>query len=176
MFYWYAKLKLWLSLDSGAIRANFRVRTASSEAMDSADEVIALHERLKRSAPQSAPPAGLHESIMAVVRSAVPCQPGAHRSVQQLRQSHRLRFLIAASAACAVLLLGPVGVYLATRESTPPSSAGQPVLAAAESALAVSDRLSRAAPLALVSPMERELELIGRDIESTRQLLLASLP
>lgn len=127
-----------------------------------------IDEQLKESVPLCEPPDTLHKSIMVAIRSAGPeAAPARHAP-----------FRWAAAIGCAIMLLGSAGVYVGTRQSpaSPVSASTGPAMAAPETALSVGDRLSRAAPAAIVAPMERELELINRDIESTRQLLLASLP
>ncbi len=127
-----------------------------------------IDRQLKNSVPTCHPPETLHTSIMAAVRT----------SRVEGRATHRLPLKWAGAAACLLLLLIGAGLFLAGRETVPASAAGGagPALAAADTALSVSDRLSRAGPAAIVSPVERELEFINRDLESTGNLLLASLP
>ncbi len=127
-----------------------------------------IEQQLKASVPRCAPPADLHNSIMLALRSA--------RTEPPLGKTVRLGWAAAAASSLALLTL--VGVLLATREGAPrlEPATNEPALGVADTALSVGDQLSRSAPAAIVAPMERELAFIDRDLESARQVLLASLP
>lgn len=130
--------------------------------------VRSLHRALSaRSEPASAP-AGLHAAIMSAVRNSTQGAPAGGTGFAMIS-----RWALPAAAAVLVLAAG----WLFLRPSEPdihlPPGAS---LAPAGVALDVGEAVADEAPVAVVTPLQREWTLLNQDLEKTREALLAALP
>jgi hypothetical protein len=121
-----------------------------------------LEEALRRSVPDSEIPPALHTSIIRAVQRAGP-------PVATVRRRSTARWVPAAAAlalACALWAW-----HAGSRTALPPSG-----LERASAALATSQKMAQAAPVAALAPLTEEWQRLNRDLDNTAQFLLAALP
>jgi negative regulator of sigma E activity len=130
-----------------------------------AEETVAIGDTLRRSKPVLKTPAGLHSSIMNAVRS----------EAEEPRQAQIIPWLrwLAAPAATALVL---AGVWLLIRPERGPESAPPTSLAAATTALELPHTIARDVPAQVLAPLSDEMDRVNRDLDRTREFLIASLP
>jgi hypothetical protein len=163
---WFAKLKISLSLDSRrplppALRQEI---DRSEELRRFAEASACLDRALKDSSPNLETPHSLHNSIMRAVREA------------QRPLAVRHRWAVRRWLPAPVLALGVVlGAWWLMHRPTAPRA--QPVsLAAAASALDLSEQITQTMPVEVVAPLSDEWDRLNRDVTNTAEFLLASLP
>ena len=167
---WLIKFRISAALDASApSSARFRRKIANSaEARDFESETTALGRALKKPSPAAPMPPTLHSSIMKAVRASGRPDPARPRQAA-------LHWLPAPALAASVLL----GVWWTINRSgtlSPPNGGSQPTLAAAPTVVEAGDQMTRALPSAVIAPMTDELDRMSRDLDSTAQFLLASVP
>ena len=139
--------------------------SSSDELRAFEQEMRALDHALRQTAPKPEAPASLHYSIMQAVRTA-------DRPAAATREPSILRWAPLPVLGVTVLLAACWFLYIPGRQSAhPPQS-----LAAATAALELGGQITRTVPSAVVAPLSDELERLNRDLDSTAQFLLASLP
>jgi hypothetical protein len=158
---WLSKWKISAALDSGKPLPESLLRkiAADPELERFAKRTQALGQTL-RNVPPSGPP--LHDSIMRAVRNAArPAQP---------RRAPVLSWLAASGAVAA---LAVVGLYLTFFRLKPPATQALdgPVMV-----LEMSENMSATMPSFVMSPLSNEWARVDHDLQSTTQVLLASLP
>jgi anti-sigma-K factor RskA len=169
MKFWFTKAKISATLDAGQRPSAWLRRrvSKSEEPRGFEQEMLALDQALRQSAPKPEVPASLHRSIMQAVRSADRPAPAG-------RQLPFLRW--APMPALAVMFMVVLAVWwVVHRPARQPAPDPRP-LAAAATALEMSGQLARAVPSAVVAPLSGELERLNLDLANTTQFLLASLP
>ncbi len=165
---WFAKMKISAALDDGRTPAAAarQEESVSTGLRGFAQKMTALDRALKQTVPRPEAPPSLHSSIMSAVRAAE-C-----RAVESGRERTVLRWLPWSIAAVAVVIA--LGYVSHDPEHLPARDAQS--LAVATTALEMGGRVARAAPAAVVTPLADELAKVNRDLNSTAQFLLASLP
>ena len=165
---WFAMLKISAALDDGqgpAARAR-REESVSTGLRGFAREMTALHCALKQNVPRADAPPSLHSSIMSAVRAAERPAVGSKREPAWLRWVPWSVATVLAVIAVWYVALGPARVVGKEVQS----------LAVARTALEMGGQVTRAVPAAVVTPLADELARVNRDLDSTAQFLLASLP
>jgi hypothetical protein len=165
---WFAKLRISVALDEGQEPAAGaqREKCVSTALRGCAQEITALDRALKQSVPKPNAPPTLHSSIMRAVRAA---ERPAVESGRELAFLRRVPWSVV-----AVMVVIAVWYVSHGPERLPARDAQS--LAAATTALEMGGRVARAAPAAVVTPLADELARVNRDLDSTAQFLLASLP
>jgi len=141
----------------------------SAEVRRFAENSTSLDRALRSQLPKPEASASLHASIMGAVRAA-------RRAPAAESQPGWPRWIPVSGLALLVVL----GVSLAIRFSPNAGSQAGPAdshtFAAAGSALELGGSLMREAPAAAISPLSDEMARLDRDLASTEQFLLATLP
>jgi hypothetical protein len=165
---WFAKLKISAALDNGQGPAADETpkKSVSAERRGFEQDMAALDRALKQTVPKPDTPPSLHSSIMRAVRVAE--RPAAETG----RELTLLRWLPASVVAVLVVM---VAWYVARGPARLPMQDAQS-LAVATTALEMGGQVAQAVPSAVVTPLSDELEKVNRDLNSTAQFLLASLP
>jgi hypothetical protein len=165
---WLANLRISLALDSSQRPAAQEQRRQHdpAELRGFEQDMTALDRGLKQTVPSPHAPPSLHGSIMRAVRTAE--RPAA----ESRRELVFLRWLPWSVAAVLVVM---AVWYVARGPERLPARDAQS-LAVATSAFEMGGQVARAVPTAVVSPLADELEKVNRDLNSTAQFLLASLP
>jgi hypothetical protein len=141
----------------------------SEELRRFAENSVALERAFKKQLPAVKTSAELHASIMRAVRAAArapyaEAQPGWPQRIP--------------ASALALLIL--LGIFLTAEHSRNPRTNNQPMvsptLADSRSALELGSNLVRAGTTAVMSPMANELQCLDRDLNNTKEFLVASLP
>lgn len=165
---WFTKFRISAAMDGGqkpAAGAQRRI-SVSDELRGFEQEMTALDRALKQTAPKPQAPPSLHGSIMRAVRAA------EHPVAEARGGLTFLRWLPVPVVAVLALLVvwhvtrGPVRVPMQDTQS----------LTVATTALEMGSQMAHAMPSAVVSPLADELEKVNRDLNSTAQFILASLP
>jgi len=161
---WFTRFKISAALDTGKVLppALQRRLQRSEELRHYRAACRALDGTLKDSAPAPAAPVGLHRSIMRAVRKA-------ESSTATQTVPLQLRWLAASVLAVAVL-------FGAWRIANLPANPNELTLAAAGTALDLSQQAAQTVPTAVVAPLSDEWQRVNRDLEKTTEFLLASLP
>jgi hypothetical protein len=165
---WFAKLRISAALDDGqgpAAGAQ-REKCVSTELRGFAQELTALDRALKQTVPKPDAPPSLHSSIMRAVRAA------EHPAAEPGRELTFVRWVPWSVAAVAAVI---AVWYVSHGPERLPARDAQS-LAVATTALEMGGQVTRAAPAAVVTPLADELARVNRDLDSTAQFLLASLP
>ncbi len=164
---WFAKLRISTALDAEPTPPELsRTGTAGADELRRfEEELAALDSALRTTVPKAEAPALLHDSIMRAVQEAE--RPGGAQ-----REPAVLRWLLAPAVAVAALLV----VWLVARGPVGPSAPKPQSLSTAANALELGGQVVQAVPSAVVSPLSDELQRLNRDLNSTAQFLLASLP
>ena len=165
---WIAKLKISAALDAGQGPAAGpqRKECVSNGLRGFAREMTALDRALKQSVPKPDAPPSLHSSIMRAVRAA---ERPAGVSERELTFLRWVPWSVAAVVAVIAMW------YVSQGPDRLPGRDAQS-LAAATTALEMGGQVARAAPAAGGTPLADELARVNRDLDSTAQFLLASLP
>ena len=165
---WFAKLKISAALDDGhgpAAGAQGE-KCVSTELHGFAQEMTALDRALKQTVPKPDAPPSLHSAIMRAVRAA------ERPAVESERELNFLRWVPwSVAAVVAVIAVW----YVSHGPERLPARDAQS-LAVATTALEMGGQVARGAPAAVVNPLADELAKVNRDLDSTAQFLLASLP
>jgi hypothetical protein len=158
---WLSKWRISAALDAGQpLSESLRRKIAADPELERfAKRTQALGQTLR-----SLPPSGLplHDSIMRAVRDA------ARR--EQPRHAPVLTWLAAWGAVAA---LAVVCLYLGFLRPKPP---GSQALDGPVMVLEMSENMSATMPSYVMSPLSDEWARVDRDLQSTTQVLLASLP
>jgi hypothetical protein len=164
---WFAKLRISAALDGGRklSASSRRGISGSDELRCFEEEMAALDRTLKETAPKMPALPAIHRSIMRAVQAAE--HPAAAQRVPTF-----LRWLAAPAVALVALLV----MWQAVRGPLSPPAHETQSLAVAASALEMGGQVARAVPSAVVGPLSVELDRLNRDLDSTAQFLLASLP
>jgi ferric-dicitrate binding protein FerR (iron transport regulator) len=158
---WFSKWKISTALDERkpwpeSLR---RKIDAEPELERFAKRAQALGQTL-RNLPPSAPP--IHDSIMRAVRSAA--RPAPPR---------RAPVLFWLSTSGAVAAVAAVCFYLTYLH---PKLSGQQALDTPVAVLEMGENMSKTMPSFVMSPLSNEWARVDHDLQSTTQVLLASLP
>jgi hypothetical protein len=128
-----------------------------------------LEHALKSQLPKPETSASLHASIMRAVRASKRPAPAENRPAWP-------RWVPVPSLA----LLAMLGVWLVVQSSTHPVARVQPAntqtLASTSSALELGGSLMSQAPAAAMSPLNDEMERLGRDLADAKKFILSSVP
>jgi hypothetical protein len=164
---WFAKVRISAALDAGEQpSAWLRRRVSGSEELRGFEQVIMEWDRtLKRTAPKPKGPASLHRSIMQSVRAS-------DRPAAAWREPGILRW----APVPVFALIAILGVWWVLQSAVEQPAQNTQSLAAVTTALEMGGQVARTVPTAVVSPLSDELERLNRDLDSTAQFLLASLP
>jgi hypothetical protein len=159
---WFHRFKTSISLDREASVKTPRL-------CDGTDELIRLHRALSTANPAVSPPETLHDCIMESLSAArtrrvspVPPTPWLQRPFP--------RFALGATTLGIALA---IAFSLMPQKQEIPELSGGPMAAMSATVLAATDATAEFRPLA---PLEEELELLGRDIQSAADLLLGAWP
>ncbi len=164
---WLAKMRISAALDSGRQPPAWLQRWVrrSRELRRFEQAMMTLDQALKQTVPKPEAPASLHHSIMQAV-------PGTSRLAAT---EPRLTFLHWAPLPALVLIMLLGAWWFLHRPPTQPAPSAQ-TLAAAATALELGGQIPETVPPVVVAPLSDELERLHRDLDSTAQFLLASLP
>lgn len=132
-----------------------------------AHETAAVDDALRKSKPELKTTAGLHSSIMRAVR-------GQAEVSRQPRIVPWLRWL-AAPAATALVLAG-VWLVIHPAAGPEPRPASPELLGAPAVALELPHQIARTVPAEMLAPLSEELDRVNRDLDRTKEFLIASLP
>lgn len=118
---------------------------------------------------QGAPPADteLHDSIMSAV----------HASKREA--GHALRACPtwqALTASCTVAAMAAVCLWIVHFQSTPSLPLPKPSLDTPLTVLEMSESMPATMPSMVTAPLSTELERVNNDVQTTKQILLASFP
>jgi hypothetical protein len=135
----------------------------------SPDAHSAWEHALKSHLPKPEASASLHASIMRAVRASKRPAPAENRPAWP-------RWVPVPSLA----LLAILGVWLVVQSSTHPVARVQPAnartLASTSSTLELGGSLMSQAPAAAMSPLNDEMERLGRDLADAKKFILSSVP
>jgi hypothetical protein len=132
---------------------------------------LPLDQVLRRTVRRPEMPSDLHNSIMGAVRSAA-----ATKSLQRPALVPLVRWL-SVPAAAAVALLGSWLLWRGPLHPGRISASGQvATLNQAAALLEAGDQMKREMPAAMMAPLSNEWTRIQRDVDSTEQFLVASVP
>jgi len=129
-------------------------------------EMTELDRALKQTAPRPQAPPSLHGSIMRAVRAVEPPVAEARRGLTFLRWLPVPVVAVLALLVVWQVARGPLRVPVQDTQS----------LTVATTALEMGSQMAHVMPSAVVSPLADELEKVNRDLDSTAQFILASLP
>jgi hypothetical protein len=162
---WFAKFKISNALDGGnRLPHSVRQKIAASESLRRfRDDSVALDRALRQAPRDIEVSPTLHGSIMRALR-----QP----QVRAGRQTASFAWRWAPTTAVAALVLA--GLFWPRPQPALPAHPDS--LAPVANVLESSDKLARAVPAAVVSPLSDEWARVGRDLDDTEQFLVASLP
>lgn len=154
---WMKKFKLSRALDSNSpMPGNLR----DPEVQNFSKAIQELDQQFRNARPVGDVPESLHHSIMCKVRNS--------GRPEQRAPMLLVRWL--AGATVAALLVAAV-LFNWSR----PQPDAQ-TLAAASAALSETHQMAQNAPAAVLSPLEREMEMLNRDLRNAMAFLAASVP
>jgi hypothetical protein len=164
----FAKLRVFTALNDGKpIPTELRDKAARSEELRRFTEnAEKLDVALRATTPEPGILPSLHSSIMRAVRRVERAQP---------RQKVGVPWWLPASALPALVVVILWWGLQAGQRGLKPADTTQPLAAAGE-ALEMGDEFARTVPSSVVMPVADELDRFQRDLDSTTDFLLASIP
>jgi len=159
---WLARFRVFAALDAGeSLPGGLAKKMArSQELREFAESLAAIDSALKTTPPRPELPAFLHEGIMGAVEASrarpAPAVP-----------SFRLVPWLAAPALALLVFAGAWWVRDRVR-----STALQPATAA----LNLGSKMPETIATSAIAPLSDELDRLNRDLDQTKEFLLASLP
>jgi hypothetical protein len=164
---WFARMRISVAMKTCLRPSASRRQTINNSEQPGGlgQDMAALDQALKETAPKIQTPPSLHSSIMRAVQAA-------ERSVAAPRGLSFLKWL----PAPALVVLALLVAWYAQRGPARPPTRDSQSLAAATSALEMGGQMAQALPSAVVAPLADELEKVHQDLDNTAEFLLASLP